>query len=362
MAAIFLEALIAETGWRNRSFKSRENNEFYILRKTNFPAILTENGFYDNKDQCKELLEDSTRQKIAIAHVKAIFEMERQASNSVIQSKIDTTTKLNDSLSTSEDVFQQPAMVYIPGGTFRMGCTEDQDGDECKKNEKPAHQVTISDFYMGKYEVTNEEFLPFLIANGNQEEGGKAWVNLEGSFKKVSCGILQTNGKFMVKPGHEKLPMIYVSWYGARAYAAWLSTKTGKKYRLPSEAEWEYAARGGRKNQRSRYAGSNDLEEVAWYDANSNDQTHKVGTKKGNELDLYDMTGNVGEWIEDCWNISYDGAPKDGAAWTEGKCSYRVFRGGSWGSFADYSRLVDRLSYTLVSRYNTIGFRVVHNK
>ena len=258
----------------------------------------------------------------------------------------------------------QLEMIYIEGGSFTMGCTKEQGGD-CDSNEKPAHEVTVPSFYMGKYIVTNEDFVPFLNAKGNQEEGGVSWVDLAGEYNKISCGIQQLNGKFLVKSGHERLPMIYVSWYGARAYAAWLRSRTGKNYRLPSEAEWEYAARGGQKSKGYKYAGSNTLSEVAWYYENSDGQTHKVGSApKGNELGLYDMSGNVWEWTADCYNDSYNGAPKDGSAWTDedGKCSYRVLRGGSWSFNARSCRTSYRNYGEPSNRFDSIGFRLVHSQ
>jgi len=210
--------------------------------------------------------------------------------------------------------------------------------------------------------VTNEDFVPFLNAKGNQKEDLAPWVNLEGN-DGVPCGIKKLNGKFMVKPGYEKLPIIHVSWYGARAYAAWLKSTTGKNYRLPSEAEWEYAARGGQKSKGYKYAGSDNLQEVAWCPGNADKQPHKVGSiLKSNELGLYDMSGNVNEWIADCYHDNYNGAPTDGSAWADENCGINMFRGGSWAYNAKYCQTFSRHRTTPYSGDNDLGFRIVHSQ
>ena len=255
-----------------------------------------------------------------------------------------------------------PVMVSVMGGSFIMGCTSEQGGD-CEQNEQPAHEVKIPGFYISKYEITNEEFVSFLNVKGNQTEGGVSWINLEGSYKKVSCGIKKENGKFLSKSGQNKLPVVYVSWYGAQAYGAWLKSKTGKNYRLPSEAEWEFAARGGRSSNGFKYAGSDNLGEVAWSRENANKTTHHVGSvAKGNELGLYDMSGNISEWTADCYNESYEITPKDGSINSSGDCASRVNRGGSWYNSAQFCRVSIRNSNRPNSRDYNLGFRIVYNQ
>lgn len=251
-----------------------------------------------------------------------------------------------------------PETVFVKGGTFTMGCTAEQ-GDDCGTDEKPAHQVYVYDFYMGKYEVTNEQFAAFLNEKGNQEEGGVTWVNLEGEFNGVVCGVEEVNGQFRAKAGLEKHPMIYVSWDGARAYCNWLSEKTGQNYRLPTEAEWEYAARGGQQSRSYKYAGSNNLDEVAWYDNNSNNRTHPVGRKKANELGLYDMSGNVWEWcLDDRRTYEVTKAPLSNPRGTVQRP--RVLRGGgSWDSLAWYCRSSLRNVSIPVDRNYYNGLRLV---
>lgn len=243
-------------------------------------------------------------------------------------------------------------MVFIEGGTFDMGSNEYDD-------EQPIHQVAVPNFYLAPYPVTNSDFVSFLNEEGNQEEEGSFWVNLKGNYQGVSCGIQEAQGGFECMPGLEEHPMIYVNWYGASAYCRWLSTKTGQSFRLPSEAEWEYAARGGKYQSPCRYAGSNHLDEVGWYDGNSHGQTKPVGLKYPNQLGLYDMSGNVDEWCADPWHESYKGAPDDGSAWSKGgDPERRVVRGGSWDDVGNDCRVSDRSRYYAFSGSLDIGFRV----
>ncbi len=221
------------------------------------------------------------------------------------------------------------AMVLVKGGTFQMGSN---DGNS---DERPVHTVTVSDFYISKYEVTFDEYDAFCDATKRKKPEDQGW-------------------------GRGKRPVINVSWDDATAYCKWLSDKTGQKYRLPTEAEWEYAARGGAKSKGFKYSGSDDLDKVAWYDSNSKSKTQPVGGKAPNELGLYDMSGNVYEWVQDCWNDSYKGAPTNGSAWLKGDCSVRVIRGGSWFNIVES---FCRVAYRYWNNYslNYVGFRVVRD-
>ncbi len=250
-------------------------------------------------------------------------------------------------------------LVLVEGDTFTMGCLNESRDGNCDDDEKPPHTVNVPSFYMSKYEVTNEAFCAFLNEKGNQVEGGTLWYRVDGNSSRITE---ETSDSFMVEKGFERHPVNYVSWYGATAFCAWLSEKSGTNIRLPSEAEWEFAARGGKKSQAYRYSGSNNLDEVGWYSSNSQGATHIVGTKKANEIGLHDMSGNLWEWCQDCWHDSYDNAPSDGSPWLEsgqGRCNARVLRGGSWSYIDVDCRSSNRSGYSSIDRYNDVGFRFV---
>jgi formylglycine-generating enzyme required for sulfatase activity len=225
---------------------------------------------------------------------------------------------------------RQYNMVRVRGGTFTMGCTTEQ-GSDCDSDEKPAHQVTVSDFYIGKYEVSRKEWRE--VMGGDPPE---FW------FK-----------------GCDACPVGGVSWDDIQQFISKLNAKTGKTYRLPTEAEWEYAARGGLQSRGYKYAGSNSLDEVAWYDGNSGIESQPVGQKKANELGLYDMSGNVDEWCVDDWHDSYFGAPSTGRAWVDSpRASCRVFRGGSSFLHAQFCRVSFRSYSSPSTRGGNLGFRL----
>ncbi len=267
-----------------------------------------------------------------------------------------TTTQPQDNSSS-----YKPKMVAVTGGTFMMGCKDGRDTD-CYDWEKPAHAVTVKDFSIGKYEVTVAQFKAFIDDTAYQTDADKKgssyiWTGSEWKDTKGVNWLCDVGGK--IRPQSEyNHPVIHVSWNDAVAYAKWLSSKTNKKYRLPTEAEWEYAARGGAKSGGFEYSGSKNLDEVAWYSGNSENKTHPIGQKKANELGIHDMSGNVLEWVEDCWNDSYQGAPTNGNAWLKGNCARRVVRGGSWINDVNLCRVSSRSWDLSVYRVNIIGFRL----
>ncbi|MGH8547851.1 MAG: SUMF1/EgtB/PvdO family nonheme iron enzyme [Methylococcales bacterium] len=217
--------------------------------------------------------------------------------------------------------------VDIPGGSFRMGCSP---GDgECKSNESPAHTVSIQAFRLGKYEVTQAQ-----------------WQAVKGS-----------NPSYFSNCGGD-CPVETVSFYDVQDFIARLNRNTGQHYRLPSEAEWEYACRAGKTQT---YCGSDNVDAVAWYTGNSGYQAHPVGKKQKNDFGLYDLSGNVSEWTDDCSHSSYQGAPSDNATWTTGDCDHRVVRGGSWYGPPGYTRSSFRLRNQTVDRESDGGFRLVRD-
>ena len=244
-----------------------------------------------------------------------------------------------------------PEMIPIKGGEFMMG-------SNASKREQPIHKREITDFYIGKYPITNRQYAVFLNTYGSDKvlEGKHKG---EQMIKAYNSGVEKQGNHWEAAKGYEDHPIVYVSWYGAIIYCEWLREETDLAYRLASEAEWEYAVRGGNKSQGYRYAGSNQLKEVGWYGENSHSETKPVGLKQANELGIYDMSGNVWEWCQDLWHNSYKGASKNGTAREEGEDKLRrVVRGGSW-YFNDY---ICGVSYRLRSyandRFNGFSFRV----
>ena len=253
-------------------------------------------------------------------------------------------------------------MIYVLGRNFQMGCDEKRDAP-CQENERPQHPVTLSSYNIGKYEVTNEEYVIFLNDNGNDYKidepfkGEKLIYENKWGIAFHSQGDI-TTAYYEVQKGYEKYPVVGVTWYGAVAYCEWLSKKTGLKYRLPTEAEWEYAARGGDKSRQYTYSGSNKIGDVAWYAANSNSRTHSTGTKAANELGIYDMSGNVWEWCSDQYEVNYyKGSPTRNPQ--GGLGNNRILRGGSAYSLYNICRNAMRNSMAPSSSNDYFGFRLV---
>ena len=216
-------------------------------------------------------------------------------------------------------------MVSLPGGSFAMGSNDDL-------TEKPIHQVAVKPFAIGKFPVTVHEW--------NECAAAKA------------CGFTAT--------GSDDAPVADISWNDAKQYAAWLAKETGKNYRLPSEAEWEYAARAGKQ---TKYWWGDQFQQGMVNCKNCADvagaaQPIKVGSLKPNPFGLYDMGGSVDQWVEDCWHKNYQGAPSDGSAWLERDCVSRVIRSGSWRNDASSARSASRDRYEAMVRYPTHGFRI----
>ena len=250
-------------------------------------------------------------------------------------------------------------MVRVQGGTFTMGCTAEQ-GEDCLDWEKPAHRVTLSDYSIGETEVTVGQFKVFVQATGyvtTVEKEGWSWILDGDGFMKGESVNWRHDVRGEEHPvGEYEYPVVHVSWEDAMAYCEWLSKKTGKHYRLPTEAEWEYAARGGIKSRGYKYSGSDDIAEVAWHDGNSESRTHAVKGKKANELGLYDMSGNVLEWCSDWWGRYTSGNQRNPAGPDEG--SHRVGRGGSWYYDSWFCRVSNRFDDPPAGGTRRLGFRL----
>ena len=213
-----------------------------------------------------------------------------------------------------------PEMVSLPAGSFLMGSDTGTEEDAYT----PRHSVSVKAFSIGKYEVTQAQ-----------------WFSIMGTKPSMFKG--------------DNLPVEQITWKQANEYCRRLSDKTGQSYRLPTEAEWEYAARAGSETDFYFGADATLVNDYAWFDDNADETTHPVGEKLPNAFGLYDMYGNVWEWTSDCWNTGYTGAPSDASAWTAGDCSVRVVRGGSWYNKLRYIKSTARARYSSEIRYNSRG-------
>ncbi|MGM9799212.1 MAG: formylglycine-generating enzyme family protein [Muribaculaceae bacterium] len=216
-------------------------------------------------------------------------------------------------------------MVKVPGGTFTMGATAEQ-GDDAWDDEKPTHSVTLSGYYIGKYEVTQAQWKAIMGNNPSYLKG-------------------------------DNLPVEKVSWYDCQEFIKKLNQLTGKNFSLPTEAQWEYAARGG-KSGGTKYSGSDNIGNVAWYLDNADNKTHPVGEKSPNDLGIYDMSGNVWEWCQDWYDSNYYKNSPTTNPTGYGSVSEHVVRGGSWNSSARYCRVSFRSNSTPDNEYYYLGFRL----
>ena len=215
-------------------------------------------------------------------------------------------------------------MVWVEGGTFRMGATSEQ-GSDAYSDEKPVHSVTLSSFYIGKTEVTQALWKAVMGSNPSNFRG-------------------------------DNLPVECVSWNDCQAFIRKLNALTGQNFRLPTEAEWEFACRGGNNSRGYKYSGSNYIDNVAWHDGNSGGKTHPVATKSPNELGIYDMSGNVDEWCSDWYGDYTSGAQTNPKGPYDG--SSRVRRGGSWDDYVRYCRSSSRFNLNPTYRYLNLGLRL----
>jgi len=223
-------------------------------------------------------------------------------------------------------------LVEVSGGTFEMGCTSEQ--NNCDGDETPVHTVTVDGFKISKYEITNQQYADFMNEIGANSDGsynGTLYLDMDHS----ECKVDYFGGQFVPESGKENHPVIKVTWYGANAFCEYYVG------RLPTEAEWEFAARGGNSASATLYADSDNIDEVAWYYYNCS-STQEVGTKSPNELGIYDMSGNVWEWCNDWYGaFYYSNSPQDNPQGPSSG-SYRVLRGGSCYSYARSCRVANR--------------------
>ena len=252
-----------------------------------------------------------TRESVGVGIANQQQSENQQSSNTYVASSSNNSSG-SSSMASGSNTISIPVkdgisieMVKVEAGTFMMGATSEM--KDPYDDEKPVHQVTLTnDYYMGKYEVSQALWEAVMGSNPSEYKG-------------------------------DNLPVETVSWNDCQEFISKLNSMTGRKFRLPTEAEWEYAARGGKKSRSYQYSGSSNISDVAWYDGNSVNKTHPVGTKQANELGIYDMTGNVWEWCSD-WYGFYSSSSQTNPTGADSGSS-RVFRGGSWYGNARYCRL-----------------------
>ena len=306
---------------------------------------------YLTEAQAEALVEQGRR---AAVEARTEAERQRQAREAAARAEAERQRRARE-----EAARQRPRQVRnsigmefvrIEAGTFQMGSN---DGDD---DERPVHRVRISQpFYLGKYEVTRSEFGRFVEATG-YTTGNSCWTYESGEWEEHS-------GRSWRAPGYRQSgtdPVVCVSWEDAQAYAGWVSRATEEAYRLPTEAEWEYAARGGRESRGYVYAGSNRLSAVGWYRENSGrqPQPHPVGQKQPNELGLYDMSGNVWEWVQDWYDDDYYSSSPATDPHGPATGARRVYRGGSWNYLARYCRAAYRNRAAPGYRNSYLGVRL----
>ncbi len=304
--------------------------------------------------------------------------MEAQEAMYIVDRKIEEITENNDlnskrredtvtsdeMIDSAADAFRDcpdcPEMVVIPAGSFMMGAPRSEDKSD--HSERPVHEVSIAySFAIGKYEVTFDEW------NVCVSMGGCTTYHTDSAMC-ISLMECTAFNSYSVEWGQGYRPVVSISWQDAQEYVQWLSSRTGYEYRLPSEAEWEYAVRAGTTTPFNTgdsithehanfktYYGYGNYPGIGLYWR----QTLEVGSFPANGFVLYDMHGNVWEWIQDCWHENYDGAPNDGSVWETGECEMRVLRGGAWDDEPGSLRSAYRYRALPQIRVNSIGFRVV---
>lgn len=240
-----------------------------------------------------------------------------------------------------------PEMVVIPAGSFTMG-------SNYSAGEQPLRVVALNRFALAQTETTIAQYLACVNAGACKPpewlEAGSIYNHQSGKEKDYYA----TRGQSLSAATN---PITGVSWGDAVRYVQWLSQQTGQRYHLPSEAQWEYAARAG---STARFGFGDDeaqLTQYAWFSSNSNGKAQAVKQKQANGFGLFDMHGNVWEWTQDCWNTSYQNAPSNGSAWESGDCSQRVLRGGSWSKIPAILRSATRFGVSAVNRNIIVGFR-----
>ena len=269
-----------------------------------------------------------------------------KANAAPVQTSSNTITTSADKLRSGGINIANVDMVFVEGGTFDMG------SEDYEKDEKPVHSVKVSNFYMSKTEITNAQYCIFLNDIMADEDGsfrGQQFCDIKDDFAQIKY----SSGKFVPESGKESYPVVLVTWYGADAYCRWAGG------RLPYEAEWEFAARGGNLSGNSKYSGNKSISRVGWYDLISKDASKEVGKKQSNELGIFDMSGNVWEWCNDWYDKDYyKNSPIINPPGPESGTE-KIVRGGSFYSMAETCRITNRSTLPAKDSDLEMGFRLL---
>ena len=343
--------------------EGREERDWDAVKNSKSRAVLETYIERHKEDPCAKMYVGLAKERIAEQEWEDVRESEILSELAEYIERWQSTAEAEDFVGEAQDRLAEltrpggrfrddcagcPQMVVIPAGSFMMGSPESEEGRD--DDEGPEHQVEIGEpFAVGAYEVTRDEYGTFVSETGHAG-GTSCWVYTGGEWK-------EREGADWRNPGYSQTgrdPVACVNWEDAQKYVEWLRGKTGEEYRLLSEAEWEYAARAG---SGTRYSFGDD---ISPNDANYGNirKTQPVGSYRANGYGLYDMHGNVWEWVEDCWNDNYEGAPTDGKAWKSGDCSRRVLRGGSWSDLPRGLRAAYRFGLGTGIRISVNGFRL----
>jgi formylglycine-generating enzyme required for sulfatase activity/serine/threonine protein kinase len=253
---------------------------------------------------------------------------------------------------------QIPEMIKVDGGAFQMG----SDSRDALENSRPVHTVNLGTFFISKNEITVRQFAEFITDTKfatTADQLGYSWIyNGEDWVRAENINWTRDNYGKLISLSDMDLPVIHVSWMDAVSYCEWLSKRTNQQFRLPTEAEWEYAARGGNKSRNYVFSGSNSLDKVGWFRENSKESMRKVGQKQGNELGIFDMSGNVMEWCQDYYSDNYYASAKPENPAGPATGTEKVARGGSWFTQDLLCRSSFRMAYPETSTGGNIGFRI----
>ena len=256
-------------------------------------------------------------------------------------------------------------MIYVEGGTFQMGTNKDRNREIDEEN---VHSVTLDDFFIGKTEITIAQFAKFVEETNYKTDAeikGRSYIwDDEKALMVEKEGVnwrCNEVGNYISENDYSYYPVVYISWQDGVKFCEWLSSKTGKCYSLPTEAEWEYAARGGKYSKGYIYSGSKNVKKVAWYWDDSLREEHPVANLLANELGVYDMSGNVYEWCQDWYEDRYPTETQENPKGPQGsnKLFRRVIRGGSWATTKEFCRVTNRDSGNPSLGTSTSGFRIV---